>query len=216
MNLLDLFKNKKKIKLPDRDINEIKQLSKILFIDDKSFPVIDILKDASWVNTKRIKDAESLDQMEIKEAHILFVDIQGIGKKLKFKDEGLGLVIALKEKYPNKKVIVYSAEDQGQVQAFHKGIDIADNRLSKLADPYQFQVLVEKYSKEAFSLSECVERIKDLIKKEFGSLKSSEEIIIKLNRIYKEKNYTIENISKVFNLQNAANVASIIQLFLKP
>ena len=216
MNLLDLFKNKKKIKLPDRDINEIKQLSKILFIDDKSFPVIDILKDASWVNTKRIKDAESLDQMEIKEAHILFVDIQGIGKKLKFKDEGLGLVIALKEKYPNKKVIVYSAEDQGQVQAFHKGIDIADNRLSKLADPYQFQVLVEKYSKEAFSLSECVERIKDLIKKEFGSLKSSEEIIIQLNRIYKEKNYTIENISKVFNLQNAANVASIIQLFLKP
>ena len=99
----DIFKSRRKLKLPDRDLNEIKQLSKILFIDDKTFPVVDILKDASWVNTKRIKDAESLDQMEIKEAHILFVDIQGIGKKLKFKDEGLGLVIALKEKYPNKK-----------------------------------------------------------------------------------------------------------------
>lgn len=208
--------NKEKIKLPDRDLGEIKQLAKILFIDDKSFPVVDILKDSFWVNTKRIRDAESLDQMEIKEAHILFVDIQGIGKKLKFKDEGLGLVIALKEKYPNKKVIVYSAEDQGQVQAFHKGIDIADNRLSKLADPYQFQVLVEKYAKEAFSLSECVERLKHVIMKEFGTNKTSDEIINKLNRIYLDKNYSIENVNKVFNLQNAANVASIIQLFLKP
>lgn len=212
----DIFKSRRKLKLPDRDLNEIKQLSKILFIDDKTFPVVDILKDASWVNTKRIKDAESLDQMEIKEAHILFVDIQGIGKKLKFKDEGLGLVIALKEKYPNKKVIVYSAEDQGHVQAFHKGIDIADNRLSKLADPYQFQVLVEKYSKEAFSLSECVERIKEVIMKEFGTSRSSDDIVAKLDKIYVEKNYSLENISKVFNLQNAANVASIIQLFLKP
>ncbi len=211
-----LFKNTEKIKLPDRDLGEIKQLSKILFIDDKSFPVVDILKDSSWINTKRIRDAESLDQMEIKEAHILFVDIQGIGKKLKFKDEGLGLVIALKEKYPNKKVIVYSAEDQGQVQAFHKGIDIADNRLSKLADPYQFQVLVEKYSKEAFSLSECVERLKNVIMKEFGTSKTSDEIINRLNRIYLDKNFSVENVSKVFNLQNAANVASIVQLFLKP
>ena len=210
-----LIRNKRKIKLPDRDINEIKQISKILFIDDKSFPVVDILKESSWVNTKRIKDAESLDQMEIREAHILFVDIQGIGKKLKFKDEGLGLVIALKEKYPNKKVIVYSAEDQGQVQAFHKGIDIADNRLSKLADPYQFQVLVEKYSKEAFSLSECVERIKHEILKEFGTNKTSDEIIDKLTKIYSGKNYSLENVSKIFNLQNAANIASIIQIFLK-
>lgn len=214
--LFGLIKNKREIKLPDRDINEIKQLSKILFIDDKSFPVVDILKNSFWINTKRIKDAESLDQIEIKEAHILFVDIQGIGKKLKFKDEGLGLVIALKEKYPNKKVIVYSGEDQGQVQAFHKGIDIADNRLSKLADPYQFQVLVEKYSKEAFSLSECIERIKHEILKEFGTNKTSDEIITKLNKIYIEKNYSLENVSKIFNLQNAANIASIIQIFLKP
>jgi hypothetical protein len=214
--MFNLFRNNRKIKLPDRDLNEIKQLSKILFIDDKAFPVVDILKDSFWVNTKRIKDADSLDQIEIKEAHILFVDIQGIGKKLKFRDEGLGLVIALKEKYPNKKIIVYSAEDQGQVQAFHKGIDIADNRLSKLADPYQFQVLVEKYSKEAFSLSECVERIKQVIMNEFGTNKTSDEIINKLNKIYSDKNYSLENVSKIFNLQNAANVASIIQIFLKP
>lgn len=75
-------------KLQERSIDEIKSICKILFIDDKAFPLIDILKTAGWACTKRIKDAESLDQTEIKEAHILIVDIQGVGKKLKFKDEG--------------------------------------------------------------------------------------------------------------------------------
>ncbi len=210
------FLRKPKLKLPDRELSEIKQLAKILFIDDKKFPVIDILKDAGWLNTSRIRDAESLDQIEIREAHILFIDIQGIGKKLKFKDEGLGLVIALKEKHPTKKVIVYSAEDQGHVEAFHKGIDVADNRLSKLADPYQFQILVEKYSKEAFSLKECIERIKTTILAEFGDSFKSDEIIHRLNKIYKHKDYSTEQVSRIFNLSNASSVATIIQLFLNP
>lgn len=213
--MISIFRTKK-LKLPDRQLSEIKQLAKILFIDDRSFPVVDILKDAGWINTSRIRDAESLDQTEICEAHILFVDIQGIGKKLKFKDEGLGLVIALKEKYPNKKVIVYSAEDQGQVGAFHHGIDVADNRLSKLADPYQFQVLVEKYANEAFSLTECIDRIKENIIREFGTSVNTDEITSKLNKIYAGKDYSLKKISRVFNLSNASSIASIIQLFLKP
>jgi len=204
---------KRKIVLKERDLNEIKNVCKILFIDDKIFPVVDILKNAGWHNTQRIKDAESIDQVEIKEAHILFVDIQGVGKKLKFKDEGLGLIIALKEKYPNKKVIVYSAEDQGKIQAFHVGIDKADKRLSKNADPYQFQTVVENYAKEAFSLTECIERIQRQILKEFGYSLESEKILKHLNTIYLKKDFSIKNIATVFNLQNAASLAGIIQLF---
>lgn len=98
------------------------------------------------------------------------MDIQGVGKKLHFQDEGLGLTIALKEKYPNKKIIVYSSEDQGRVQAFHKGIDIADARLSKSADPYQFQSIVERFSKDILSLDSCVERTKKLYTMSLGKL----------------------------------------------
>jgi len=199
--------------LPERDIDDIKGICKIIFIDDKAFPVMDILKNAGWMNTRRITDVTSLDQSEIREAHILFVDIQGVGKKLKFQDEGLGLIIALKKKYPTKKIIAYSAEDQGHVEAFHQGINVADSRLSKNADPYEFQFLIERLSKEAFSLNECVERIKQEILRQYGRSFNADQIIQHLNKIHAQKDYSIENISKTFNVNNAGSLASIIQLF---
>jgi hypothetical protein len=200
-------------KIRERSLDDIKQMCRILFIDDRSFPVIDILKSSGWLDTKRIKDVESLDQSELKEAHILFVDIQGVGKKLKFHNEGLGLIVALKKKYPTKKIIAYSAEDQGKVQAFSEGINMADSRLSKDADPYQFQFLVEKYAQEAFSLTETVERIKLILIKELGQSINSELIVKKLEKIYFRNNYSSGTISKYFNLQNASNLAQIVQLF---
>lgn len=209
--MFGLFKTKRK--LPERSLDEIKQICKILFIDDKTFPLIDILKTAGWSNTRRIKDVDSLDQSEVRESHIMFVDIQGIGRKLKFHDEGLGLIVALKTKYPNKKIIAYSAEDQGQVQAFSDGINMADSRMSKNADPYQFQFLVEKFAKEAFSLNECIERIKQVLIKEIGRSEESEAILSKLDKVASSKNFSSDEIGKIFNLQNASNVASIVQLF---
>lgn len=207
------FWKSSKVVLKERDLTEIKNVCKILFIDDKVFPVVDILKNAGWQNTQRLKDVESIDQLEIRESHILFVDIQGVGKKLKFKDEGLGLIIALKDKYPNKRIIVYSAEDQGKIQAFHPGIDRADKRLSKHSDPYQFQAVVETYAKEAFSLTECIERIQKQILKEFGYSLDTDKILKNLNTIYIKKDFSLKNITKVFNLQNGASLANIIQLF---
>jgi hypothetical protein len=209
---MKLWKRKVNV-LKERDLNEIKNVCKILFIDDKVFPVVDILKNSGWHNTQRIKDVDSTDQIEIQEAHILFIDIQGVGKKLKFKDEGLGLIIALKEKYPTKRIIVYSAEDQGRIQAFHPGIDKADKRLSKNTDPYQFQSIVEIYAREAFSLFECIERIKKQIQIEMGYSVETERILKKLNEIYNQGDYSLPYISKVFNLRNAASVANIVQLF---
>lgn len=207
------FWRKSHITLTERSLDEIKSICKVLFIDDRTFPVVDILKTAGWINTSRIKDVESLEQMEVKEAHILIVDIQGVGRKLHFSDEGLGLIIALKDRYPNKKVIVYSAEDQGKIQAFHAGIDAADKRLSKHADPYQFQVAVEGYAKEAFSLQECVKRLQEQIMKEIGRTVESDKIISILNKLYIKQDYSIENIAKYFNLQNGSSIASIVQLF---
>lgn len=199
--------------LKERNIEEIRSVCKILFIDDKAFPVVDILKNAGYKNTKRIKDVNSLEQTEVKEAHILIVDIQGVGKKLKFKDEGLGLIIALKQKFPNKKVIVYSAEDQGKIQAFHPGIDAADKRLSKHADPYQFEVVVEGYAKEAFSLNECVKRIQNQLLSEFGKSTNTDEIIKSLNQLNSNKDFSKNSISKIFNIHNGAAVSNIVQLF---
>lgn len=125
--------------------NELKFFTRILFIDDDTkFEVVNILKTAGWVNTKRKKDIIDLDELEAKEADIIFVDINGVGSKLFPTDNGLGLAYALKQKYPNKKIIIYSAEQNGD--RFHKAWNTVDARLSKNADPYEFINLIEGFS----------------------------------------------------------------------
>lgn len=48
----------------------------------------------------------------------------------------------LKNKYPQKKVVIYSAETKGE--RFHDALRVADSFLAKDAEPYQFQQLVEE------------------------------------------------------------------------
>ena len=128
---------------------DLKSKIHILFIDDDAkFQVVNILKKAGWINTKRIKDVFNTDDAEVKCANILFIDIQGVGVALGFKDEGLGLALALKEKYPEKKVVIYSAESKGD--RFHAALRKADSFLPKNAEPYEFQQLVEDYGKEIY------------------------------------------------------------------
>ncbi|NML66097.1 transcriptional regulator [Hymenobacter sp. RP-2-7] len=131
-------------------LDDLKNKTHILFIDDDvKFRVVTILKKANWVHTKAVKDVESLDSPEVMEANILFVDIKGVGVALDFKDQGLGLALRLKVRYPHKKVIIYSAETSGERfhQAFHK----CDGQLAKNAEPYEFQELVEELSREIYA-----------------------------------------------------------------
>ncbi len=128
-----------------RTLVSCKESTRILFIDDDAkFKVVQILKNSGWVHTKTIKDVKSLDCPEIVEASILFVDIQGVGKQLGFSDEGLGLADAIKMKYPEKSVVIYSAETKGD--RFHKALRNMDSFLPKNADPYEFQQIVEEYA----------------------------------------------------------------------
>lgn len=121
----------------------VKDLSRILFIDDDTtFPVVKILKKAGWRNTKVIRDVTSLDSQDVQETDLFFVDIQGVGKALHFKDEGLGLALALKKKYPAKKLVIYSSEPRGD--RFHQAFRFADDQLAKNAEPYEFQQAVEQ------------------------------------------------------------------------
>lgn len=115
---------------------------KILFVDDEhtKFKMVSILKKSGWKNTNSTKDIKDLDDYKVKEADIVFVDINGVGKTL-FQDEGLGLASALKKKYPEKKIVIYSAETKGD--RFHKALREVDDCLSKNAEPYQFVNLIE-------------------------------------------------------------------------
>ncbi len=118
---------------------------RILFIDDNhtEFKMVSILKKAGWTNTKAIKDLTDLDDIKAREASIVFVDINGVGTQM-FEDQGLGLAAALKDKYPQKTIILYSAEPTGD--RFDKKLKKVDDSLPKNAEPYEFISLIEQYS----------------------------------------------------------------------
>jgi hypothetical protein len=122
-----------------------KNNTKILIVDDEiKFKLPKILKTSGWVHSKLIKDINNLDDIDVRDADIMFVDVQGVGISLNFKDEGLGLVEAIKDKYPTKKVVIYSVINEGN--RFHNAFNVCDGCLSKDADPYQFQKMVEKFT----------------------------------------------------------------------
>lgn len=124
-----------------------KKLTNILFVDDDTkFKIIKILNVSGWVNTKIIKDVVNPDSEIVTNAHILFVDINGVGIKMGFKDEGLGLANYLKKKYPEKKVVIYSTETEGN--RFHEALRKVDDFLHKNAEPMEFTEIIEQYSAE--------------------------------------------------------------------
>jgi len=146
-NLSKSTQSKKKPSLKDKNalIETKKDKIGILFIDDdKNFNIVKILKDSGWKKTKTITDIKSLDVNQVKNSEIIFVDINGVGKILNLEYEGLDLALMLKQKYPEKKIIIYSANKNSN--SFHGAWDIVDSRLEKNALPYQFQNLVENYS----------------------------------------------------------------------
>ena len=120
-----------------------KQLVRILFIDDDTdFRYVEILQAMGWIHTKTVTDVASLTAPEVVEAHIIFVDIKGVGIAMKFSQEGLGLASAIKREYQDsKKVVIYSAQRVGLHAAFKE----ADGVLPKNAEPIQFEQLIEEF-----------------------------------------------------------------------
>ncbi|WP_427185125.1 hypothetical protein ACL598_09300 [Bordetella bronchialis] len=120
------------------DVAELKRTSQILFIDDdRGFKIVGVLKKMGWENTKLLTDISSLEQSQLLAADVIFVDIQGVGQAMQYSDEGLGLALAIKRRYPAKKVVIYSAEEKGA--RFHEALQEADYSLPKTAEPIRFE-----------------------------------------------------------------------------
>lgn len=120
-----------------------KTQTNILFIDDdKEFKIVNILKKAGWkkVSLYPNSDVTDLDNKKIQDAHIIFVDIKGVAKTL-FDDEGLGLAVALKKKYQDKKLVLYSAVPEHKT--FHEAWSVIDDKIEKNAQPAEFISCIE-------------------------------------------------------------------------
>ena len=122
---------------------DIKSKVRILFIDDERFNMINILKKAGWKNIEYKKDLSDLDDNAVLSANVIFVDINGVGCSL-FRNQGLGLAAAIKNKHQDKRVIIYSAEPNGD--RFDSALRQVDACLPKNAEPIEFMNLIEEYA----------------------------------------------------------------------
>ena len=113
----------------------------ILFIDDQSFDYVKNLKQAGYVNVKKISVVKRIDSPEIYNANIIFVDINGVGESLFPTEQGLGVAKAIKKRFKDKKVYLYSA----QHHALNSDFNLLDGVLSKNADPYEFINIIDGY-----------------------------------------------------------------------
>ncbi len=128
------------------DISALKRKIKILFIDDdQGFKIVGILKKMGWENTRIVEDINSLEEAVLSDADVVFVDIQGVGKSMFYVDEGLGLALAIKRRYQKKKIIIYSAEEEGA--RFHDALQEADYSLPKTAEPIRFEETIVRVLK---------------------------------------------------------------------
>lgn len=128
-------------------IDRIKSELRVIFVDDKRFNVVELLKKNGWKQVYYKRDIMDIDAVDVREAHVLFLDINGVGVAMGFHNQGMGLCGALKRKYGDKKrVVLYSGETSGDI--FDSDARLADDTLKKDSDLYQFTALMERYGKE--------------------------------------------------------------------
>jgi len=129
-------------------LEEIKKRTHVLFIDDESFtPLLESIRRAGW-NTSQINDVSNLDSEDIKKSDIIFVDYKGVGQVMTPSEEGIGLLRALKTKYPLKHLIFYSG--YAGVIPGDQVHDIADGWIQKNSDPYVYIARIESAARKIY------------------------------------------------------------------
>jgi len=202
---------RKSVAIPERSIDEIRSRCRTLFIDDDEFDIVAILAKQRW-KVDRVPDVTTFEDAPLVSSHVVFVDIHGVGRALGFADEGLGLAKAIKERFPQKKVVIYSAEKQGD--RFHPVLSMADARLPKDAEPYQFLTTLEGLARECFTVELCARRIRQAIESELGggAARVDESKILALLGSPRIEASSIAQRLGV-TIQAAANIAHIISAF---
>ncbi len=131
-----------------KDSTDPKSKLNVLFIDDEKFDHVSVLKKAGWINTKRIDDVKRIDCPDVLNADVIFVDINGVGCDLCPQEQGLGVAKQIKKSYPQKYVVIYSAQQQTLSSTFKEVDDI----LTKTAAPIEYITILESVISDKYGI----------------------------------------------------------------
>ena len=156
-----VFRKKMCVLKESISIEQLQRLTRILFIDDTDqSDLTTYLKSEGW-DAECILDIEQITAKNIQRANLIFVDVMGIGSKLKLRD-GLDVIKLLKETYPSKKIVMYSTNERQDYS--HPGFELADKKIVKRGSYDTFITTIMDMSKKMFTWEEAINASYDRIK----------------------------------------------------
>ena len=195
------------------DLAELQKRTRILFVDDEDrSDVIDYLRKENW-KCRQLSDIDTLENTEIKDAHIVCVDIKGVGRILHKENEGLDLVVSIRSRYPEKKIILYSSSPIHNI--FHQANEMLDKRIYKRSGDLEvFRSAIQELSRKCFVWSEVVSYAYGYTKPHLPNDMSQEEFAKIMTRaVLSRRNWSLGKMTRV--LAAGANVAQIVQLLIQ-
>lgn len=196
-----------------RTLAEVKDLTRILVIDDRKPQLVDDLQREGW-RVKYLPDLESYHATDLVDSHIVCLDILGVGSNLRCVS-GLDLVQGIKCEYPEKKILLYSSVQAHNI--FDTSIDLVDRRLFKDGQPYQFIKAVEELAFQAFDWAQCARAIYDRFRSEFSIQLTFEEFEKRLqSSLSSSGTINIEKLAKntTLTLTMAEGIAKLLKIVL--
>lgn len=176
-------------------LSQIKKMTDILVIDDDSFTYLDALKSHEF-NIDYKTDLQSLKDVEAYD--IILCDVRGVGKFLGSEYEGAYLVKQIKEKYPNKTVISYTANNYDP--GFQYFLEYADAIMPKGSSLEDWSALLDEKLRERANPVQQWERTrKELLDAGVSTIK-----VAKMEDQYVKaiQNKSFESIKKLYENQN--------------
>lgn len=200
---------KRAISFREKTLPEIKAIARILVVDDNESYIKSILENEGW-KVKHQKDLESYSDPDLMDSHVICLDIIGVGAKLNC-SSGIELINGIKEKYPAKRIILYSSVRTHDI--FHSSLSMVDRKLFRDGQTFPFIKAVEELATEALNWNRCVEAIYEKFKENFGKEISKQEFEEKmLACVDSDRNISLDKILET--LSSGTKIAKTIVAYL--
>jgi hypothetical protein len=208
----NIFKKKKSKKFQKKSLPELKDKTRIVMIDDEETGLVDSLKGEGW-HIKYMADLDKYNNTDLKDAHIVCVDIKGVGVLLNIKEEGLGLVRNIKEKYPEKRIILCSSVNTHDI--FDDAIDLVDKKVYKDGQTHPFDSAIEELSYKLFDWDSLIKEVYFKFKSDFGVEISLDDFNTKMKTAIDGNEIDIDKILKITSsgLKVAKGIKTLLLLF---
>lgn len=206
---------RKNIKLNSITMKDKKNV-KILFLDDEGYDV-ELLKNLGYLDVQKMYKYEKMDDFQ--KYDIIFCDINGIAKELDEVYQGAALAKLIKQTYPDKIVVIFSAKQQ--YLSFNYFNDYVDDVIFKNIPTSELADKIDNYINKMVNPIAFWENIRNQLIKQGVNLKdisALEHFYVK--SIIDKRNYNqhIEKISTEHSLEFASTIinaiTNAIQLYL--